>query len=86
MFEKYQHSLRKILSMRLPKQSSEIEKESSRSSLKKEEGRECEGWASCGWWYAIGCTVIAAIVNQLVRIVNKSPFYNSTMPHHTTFV
>lgn len=27
---------------------------------------------------------IAAIVNQLARIVNKSPFYNSTAPRRTT--
>lgn len=26
------------------------------------------------------------IVNQLARIVNKSPFYNSTEPFHPTFV
>lgn len=35
---------------------------------------------------ATGCTVIAAIVNQLVRIVNKSLFYNSTIPQRATFV
>ena len=35
---------------------------------------------------AIGCTVIAAIVNQLVRIVNKSLFYNSAVPHRATLV
>lgn len=33
---------------------------------------------------ATGCT--ARVVNQLTRIVNKSPFYNSTGPFRATFV
>lgn len=32
------------------------------------------------------CSRVAAIVNQLARIVNKSPFYNSTAPRRTTSV
>lgn len=35
---------------------------------------------------ANGCAFVAPIVNQLVRIVNKSPFYTSTVPHHATLV
>lgn len=32
------------------------------------------------------CPRVAAIVNQLARIVNKSPFYNSAAPRRTTSV
>jgi len=75
------------IQMREKRREREREKERTKARIRMERQRKSAMLIRSRGWANRDCeTALPAIVNQLARIVNKSPFYNSTALRRTTSV